>query len=65
MQELLTGKRRLPGFTGEWELKAFGDLFSFSGGFTASRDQLGSEGFCYLHYGDIHTSRNVFVERSI
>ena len=26
MQELLTGKRRLPGFNGEWETKRLGDL---------------------------------------
>ena len=26
MQELLTGKRRLPGFTGEWETKRLGDV---------------------------------------
>ena len=27
MQELLTGKRRLPGFSGEWEVKSFGEVF--------------------------------------
>lgn len=26
MQELLTGKRRLPGFSGEWEVKRLGDV---------------------------------------
>lgn len=26
MQQLLTGKQRLPGFSGEWELKRFGDV---------------------------------------
>ncbi|MFM6036762.1 MAG: restriction endonuclease subunit S [Sphaerospermopsis kisseleviana] len=26
MQELLTGKKRLPGFTGEWEVKKLGDV---------------------------------------
>lgn len=33
MQELLTGKRRLPGFSREWEWKTFGDVISkcFSG----------------------------------
>ncbi|MCX6178763.1 MAG: restriction endonuclease subunit S [Chlorobiales bacterium] len=54
MQQLLTGKTRLPGFSGEWEVKSLGDLFSFSGGYSASRDQLCLEGHCYLHYGDIH-----------
>jgi len=62
MQELLTGKRRLPGFSGEWEEKSLGELFEFSGGFTASRDQLSCEGYCYLHYGDIHTSNKMFVD---
>lgn len=62
MQELLTGKKRLPGFSGEWEVKPLDDLFSFSGGFSASRDQLSTEGCCYLHYGDIHTSNKTFVD---
>ncbi len=62
MQELLTGRRRLPGFGGEWETKRLGDLFSFSGGFTASRDQLTHDGYCYLHYGDIHTSAKTFID---
>ena len=62
MQELLTGKKRLPGFSGEWEMKALGDLFKFGGGLTASRDQLSSQGYCYLHYGDIHTSKKSFVD---
>ena len=26
MQELLTGKRRLPGFSGEWEVKTIGEI---------------------------------------
>ena len=26
MQELLTGKRRLPGFSGEWEVKQTGEI---------------------------------------
>ncbi|MEK6750817.1 MAG: restriction endonuclease subunit S [Chloroflexota bacterium] len=62
MQELLTGKRRLAGFNEKWEVKTFGDLFNFSGGFTASRDQLSSNGYCYLHYGDIHMSTKTFVD---
>lgn len=62
MQALLTGRQRLPGFTGGWQSKRLDDLFSFSGGFSASRDQLGAEGCCYLHYGDIHTSSKSFVD---
>ena len=33
MQELLTGKRRLPGFSGEWEVKRLGDVLKFQVGF--------------------------------
>jgi type I restriction enzyme S subunit len=62
MQQLLTGQTRLPGFSGEWEVKRLGDLFAFSGGHTASRDQLSSSGYCYLHYGDIHKSTKTFID---
>jgi len=62
MQELLTGKERLPGFSGRWELRRFDDLFNFSGGFSASRDQLSADGNCYLHYGDIHGCRKTYID---
>lgn len=62
MQELLTGQRRLPGFSGEWIEKAFGELFDFSGGFSASREDLSLEGYCYLHYGDIHGSKRQYID---
>jgi type I restriction enzyme S subunit len=62
MQELLTGKKRLPGFSGDWEVKVLGDVFSFGGGYSASRDQLSAEGYCYLHYGDIHTPDKTFID---
>ncbi|MBI5439172.1 MAG: restriction endonuclease subunit S [Nitrosomonadales bacterium] len=62
MQQLLTGQRRLPGFSGEWEAKRLGDLFTFSGGLSASRDQLSNSGYCYLHYGDIHKSSKIFID---
>jgi type I restriction enzyme S subunit len=62
MQQLLTGKTRLAGFHGEWEVKRLGELFSFSGGYSASRDQLSTEGHCYLHYGDIHGSTKTFID---
>lgn len=62
MQELLTGKRRLPGFSGEWEVKTLDDLFTFGGGFSASRDQLSMDGHCYLHYGDIHGAIKTYVD---
>ena len=45
-----------------WELKPFGDLFDFSGGVSASRDQLSETGHCYLHYGDIHGATKTCVD---
>jgi type I restriction enzyme, S subunit len=57
MQELLTGKRRLPGFEGEWELKRLGDHVRFLRNGVNSRAELQPEGrIRYLHYGDIHAS---------
>ena len=57
-----TGQTRLPGFHGEWEVKTLGDLFNFSGGYSASRSQLSTEGHCYLHYGDIHGATKTCVD---
>ena len=48
----------------DWDVKYLSELFSFSGGFTASRDQLSDNGFCYLHYGDIHKSDKTFIDVS-
>lgn len=62
MQQLLTGKTRLPGFKGVWEVKTFGELFNISGGYSASRDQLSTKGHCYLHYGDIHGASRTFID---
>ncbi len=46
----------------DWEVKSLEELFSFSGGFTASREQLSDDGFCYLHYGDIHKSNKTYID---
>lgn len=42
MQELLTGKRRLPGFDGEWEARSLGECASFRSE-TASVDTIDSK----------------------
>jgi type I restriction enzyme S subunit len=46
----------------EWEVKRLGELFDFSGGYSASRDQLSATGHCYLHYGDIHGSSKTSID---
>ena len=42
-------------FPCDWETdKTLGDLFDFYGGLSKSRDELGEDGYPYLHYGDLH-----------
>ena len=42
-------------FPDDWVTdKTLGDIFLFYGGLGISREQLGSKGIAYLHYGDMH-----------
>ena len=62
MQQLLTGQTRLPGFSGEWEVKRLGDHVTFLRNGVNSRAELLPEGRVrYLHYGDIHASNDAFL----
>lgn len=62
MQQLLTGKTRLAGFSGDWEVKRLGHHVTFLRHGTYSRVDLDAdEPVRYLHYGDIHTSTQVFL----
>jgi len=63
MQQLLTGKKRLPGFDGEWEVKRLGECFDFLKTGTQSRSDLNSHGDVgYIHYGDIHSKWDLFLD---
>ena len=62
MQQLLTGKTRLPGFHGEWEVKRLGDYVTFLRHGVNSRAELLPEGRVkYLHYGDVHACKGVYL----
>ncbi len=62
MQQLLTGQTRLPGFSGEWEVKRLGDHLTFLKNGVNSRAELTADGKVkYLHYGDIHGARRLFL----
>lgn len=62
MQQLLTGQTRLPGFSREWELKRLGDHVAFLRNGVNSRAELLPEGpVKYLHYGDVHACKDVFI----
>ena len=57
MQQLLTGKKRLPGFSGEWEKYSFSEIFTFLSTNTLSRECMTNEysEINNIHYGDILT----------
>jgi type I restriction enzyme, S subunit len=56
MQELLTGQKRLPGFSGAWEVKQLGELANFYKGKGLSKSVINSSGLkpC-IHYGELFT----------
>ena len=64
MQQLLTGKARLPGFgRGKWTPRRLGHHVTFLRNGTNSRSELTTEGpVKYLHYGDIHASSSVYLD---
>lgn len=63
MQELLTGKKRLPGFSGEWQTFAFGELFDFIPNNAFTRAQMSESGKVKnIHYGDILTKYGAYVD---
>ena len=57
IQNLLTGKKRLPGFRGKWETKRLGDLALFFKGSFLSKSDLSLDGRnrC-IHYGELFTT---------
>ena len=63
MQELLTGKKRLPGFSGEWQTFSFGALFDFIPNNAFTRAQMADSGKVKnIHYGDILTKYGAYVD---
>ncbi|MCH5316230.1 MAG: restriction endonuclease subunit S [Eubacterium sp.] len=52
-------------FPDDWVVdKTFGDLFDFYGGLSKSREELGEEGYSYLHYGDLHRNPVTIVSQN-
>ena len=63
MQQLLTGRTRLPGFAGEGTDIRLGDHVSYVKTVALSRAQLDTKSTLrYLHYGDIHTRSSVLLD---
>jgi len=56
MQQLLTGRTRLPGFTHPWSTTTLGAVGSFLKGRGVKRDDVRSMGIRCIRYGEIYTS---------
>jgi len=62
MQELLTGKRRLSGFSGEWETKLLGNLGNFLKGRGVAREESLTGNLPCIRYGEIYTKHNDYIK---
>lgn len=64
MQELLTGQRRLPGFSGEWELKKLKDFGSTYGGLTGkTKSDFGEGSSHYITFMNVMS--NIVIDDEI
>ena len=61
MQQLLTGKSRLPGFNGAWETKRLEDLGSFSKGRGIKREDVSDAGLPCIRYGELYTRYKDYI----
>jgi type I restriction enzyme S subunit len=61
MQQLLSGQIRLPGFSGEWEVKRLREIGSFSKGKGIRKDETVPSGLPCIRYGEIYTHHTDYV----
>ncbi|ANA15264.1 restriction endonuclease subunit S [Acetobacter oryzifermentans] len=63
MQQLLTGKKRLPGFTGEWKTKYLGDIADIQTGSSNRQDSLTNGEYTFFDRSeDIRTSNRYLFD---
>ena len=65
MQQLLTGKTRLPGFSGAWERRRLGELGPFSKGRGIKRSDVSDEGVPCIRYGELYTRYKDYVLKPV
>jgi type I restriction enzyme S subunit len=65
MQELLTGRTRLPRFTGRWERQRLGELGLFLKGRGIRREDVCSSGIPCIRYGELYTTYRGYVSRPL
>ena len=61
MQQLLTGKTRLPGFSGEWKTMRLGDLSTLAKGRGVKREDVSNEGLPCVLYGELYTKYHNYI----
>lgn len=64
MQELLTGKKRLTGYTGEWEVKKLGEVIYLQGGYAFKSDEFTEIGIPIIRISDVE-SNQISIENSV
>lgn len=66
MQRLLSGKKRLPGFSEDWEVKKLGDVVDFIKGTGLSKTKVSTDGKnkCIL-YGELFTTYNEVINKIV
>jgi type I restriction enzyme S subunit len=64
MQQLLTGQTRLPGFSGEWEVKRLADVFTISAGKTKSAYVETGGRYWVVDMGSVSTDGKLIVSKS-
>ena len=65
MQELLTGRTRLPGFGGEWDVRRLRNLGTFSKGRGIKRTDLRKTGMGCVRYGELYTRYENYVSKPV
>ena len=65
MQQLLTGKIRLPGFSGEWETRRLGKLGPFLKGRGIKREDVSSTGYSCILYGELYTKYENYILNAV
>ena len=61
LQQLLTGKTRLPGFAGEWVSKKLGQIGVFSKGRGVRLEDVSDEGLPCVLYGELYTRYENYI----
>ena len=63
MQQLLTGKKRLPGFQGHWVNSQLGEIGLFRKGKGIRKDDVLDSGLPCVRYGEIYTRHHDYIKK--